>query len=331
MNDIQKFIQKAQIKFKDLFEYSNILDKSNLEEKLVLKCNKHSLEFTIKPNLHLNSKLGGCPQCLKDFKLETGEKFKLSIQDFIEKANRVHENKYDYSKFVYTLSRYKSTVTCNTHGDFEISPNNHLKGKGCPICGKIRRGISKSKIAADNFIEKANIMHNNTYTYEKFQYKKAKIKAYVTCSDHGEFLCSPDNHLRGKGCPICAKNSSKFINLETFKHFCNKNSKGVGILYMLEVIDLRTNQKFFKVGITSKSIAKRYPKSVYNNYEYKEIFSIMSDAEDIFKTEKLIHSTWNKFKEKVNKDFAGYSECYVENPILIDRFKTLCSDIPISL
>lgn len=31
-------------------------------------------------------------------------------------------------------------MTCSEHGDFEVTPNNHLKGRGCPDCGAEKRG-----------------------------------------------------------------------------------------------------------------------------------------------------------------------------------------------
>lgn len=40
----------------------------------------------------------------------------------------------------------------------------------------------------------------------------------IICPEHGEFLQTPNNHLRGKGCPKCAKqNNSKLEKtVETF-------------------------------------------------------------------------------------------------------------------
>lgn len=71
---------------------------------------------------------------------------KLNTKVFIEKAHRAHgEGLYDYSKVTYLRSSLKVIITCQKHGDFEITPNNHLKGRGCPKCGKIKNGIGKKK------------------------------------------------------------------------------------------------------------------------------------------------------------------------------------------
>ena len=56
---------------------------------------------------------------------------------FIERASRAHAGKYSYAKTIYGKNcEDKVVVTCNIHGEFAISPSNHLKGKGCPSCAK---------------------------------------------------------------------------------------------------------------------------------------------------------------------------------------------------
>ena len=53
------------------------------------------------------------------------------------------------------------------------------------------------------FIEKASITHNNRYDYSKSRYKTNQEKLIIICKEHGEFLQSPANHLRGSNCPKC--------------------------------------------------------------------------------------------------------------------------------
>ena len=55
---------------------------------------------------------------------------------FIEKARKTHGSKYDYSKTNYLKSRLKVIITCPEHGDFEQTPNSHLRGSGCSRCNK---------------------------------------------------------------------------------------------------------------------------------------------------------------------------------------------------
>jgi len=56
-------------------------------------------------------------------------------QDFINLANSIFGNKYDYSLTEY-LNRDKAVVIiCPIHGKFRMSAGYHLKGNGCPFCG----------------------------------------------------------------------------------------------------------------------------------------------------------------------------------------------------
>ena len=119
---------------------------------------------------------------------------------FITKAVQLHQNKYDYSKVDYVNNKTKVTIICPVHGEFEQTPNNHLKGNGCPKCYYDKLSSNK-----DLFVEKANIIHSNKYSYDKFIYTKATSKSIITCPIHGDFEQTPNSHLNGSGCPICAK------------------------------------------------------------------------------------------------------------------------------
>ena len=59
---------------------------------------------------------------------------KLSTDEFVEKARKVHGKKYDYSKVKYTGYYNKICIICPKHGEFWQTPNSHLEGRGCPIC-----------------------------------------------------------------------------------------------------------------------------------------------------------------------------------------------------
>lgn len=54
---------------------------------------------------------------------------------FIEKAKSIHGNKYDYSKVIYKKAKEKVCIICPIHGEFYQTPDKHLHGKGCILCG----------------------------------------------------------------------------------------------------------------------------------------------------------------------------------------------------
>ena len=61
----------------------------------------------------------------------------------------------------------------------------------------------------DEFIRKARLLHGDKYDYSKVDYVTAHTKIMIICPIHGEFLQSPSNHIRGNGCPKCAKIKAK--------------------------------------------------------------------------------------------------------------------------
>lgn len=127
---------------------------------------------------------------------------KLTTKEFIEKAIIVHESKYTYSKVDYVSSHLKVVITCPAHGDWEQTPSNHLRGKGCFKCrNEILSKTRRKSLCA--FIKEANEKYNNTYTYLNAVYKNTDTKVIITCSVHGDFEQTPYNHLKGIGCPSC--------------------------------------------------------------------------------------------------------------------------------
>ena len=125
-------------------------------------------------------------------------------ENLIKKSNEIHNNSYSYLKTVYVnYDKDKVIITCKLHGDFLQRPSDHLRGKGCKVCGIIKGASQKILKASKNFIEKSNKIHKGKYSYNNFRYTKAKEKSYITCNIHGDFLQTPNDHLSGKGCNEC--------------------------------------------------------------------------------------------------------------------------------
>ena len=157
-------------------------------------------------------------------------KIKLTINEFIEKANNVHNNKYDYSLVDYKTNKTKVIIICPIHGEFEQTPNNHLHGYSCIECS------GKFKISTDEFIKKANIIHNNKYDYYKTEYINSYTKLKIICPIHGEFEQMPYSHLKTKGCIKC---SGYFSN---YNIFINKANDIHNKKYNYSLVDYKTNK-----------------------------------------------------------------------------------------
>lgn len=128
---------------------------------------------------------------------------KLNKQTFIEKANKRHNNKYNYSLVEYVNYTTKVKIICTKHGEFEQNPKNHLNKQGCYKCGREKTINGSKKITNETFIEKANKKHNHQYDYSKINYVNPQTKIIISCKIHKEFEQMPYSHLNGSGCPIC--------------------------------------------------------------------------------------------------------------------------------
>ena len=122
----------------------------------------------------------------------------LTTQVFIERSNKIHNNKYNYSKIEYKNYNTKVCIICSKHGEFWQTPHAHLSGQGCPICAGIK------KHTTEEFIELARKVHGDKYNYSKVNYINNKTPICIICPEHGEFWQTPESHLQGKGCIKCA-------------------------------------------------------------------------------------------------------------------------------
>lgn len=132
---------------------------------------------------------------------------------FIHEANIVHNNKFNYSLVNYKKSKENIIIICPEHGEFNSTPDNHIRRKsGCPYC-------SKNKSNNLLFIKKSKCVHGEIYDYSKVKYEKHRSVVTIICPTHGDFLQTPDSHLQGSGCIYCFKNMKT-----TIKNFINKSN-----------------------------------------------------------------------------------------------------------
>ena len=146
-----EFILKAKQIHGNAYDYS-LTSYVNKRTKVWIKCNKCFYEFEQYPYDHITG--CGCSRC--------SNSLRYTKQTFIQKANVIHNNKYDYSKVDYVNSQTYITITCLVHGDFKQKPNWHLQGNGCKKCYlESQPGWSKS-----NYIDLCKQKYDSkTYFY----------------------------------------------------------------------------------------------------------------------------------------------------------------------
>ena len=124
---------------------------------------------------------------------------KLTIDEFISRANNIHNNLYDYSNVVYKNYITPVDIICIQHGIFKQLPKNHIRDKnGCPKCSGNLRLDTKT------FIKLSIDIHGQLYDYSKVKYVNNIIDVEIICKNHGSFLQRPANHIYKKSmCPSC--------------------------------------------------------------------------------------------------------------------------------
>ena len=125
----EEFIEQSKKIHGDKYIYDKTVY-TKAHNKVIITCPIHG-DFEQEASVHLGG--SGCPKCAQEHKSQLR---KDSLETFIEKAEQIHGNKYDYSKVDYKNNRTKVCIICSKHGEFWQLPLDHLSRKGCPKCSK---------------------------------------------------------------------------------------------------------------------------------------------------------------------------------------------------
>jgi len=166
---------------------------------------------------------------------------KLTLKEFIENANIIHNKKYDYSKALYINNFTKIQILCNfCNCIFFQKPNNHLNGQGCPNCfGKIRK-------TTDEFIKKAINIHKDKYDYSLVNYINNSTKVKIICRKClNIFEQVPSSHINNKfGCNKCARKNQGKLKTKSERLFIEEAIKIHNNKYIYDKVKyLGTNKK----------------------------------------------------------------------------------------
>ena len=126
----EEFIKQANTVHNNKYDYSKVKYQSN-HIKVDIICPKHGL-FSQTPADHLSGH--SCKKCGSE---NSGGK--LTLEEFVTKANIVHKDKYIYTNTIYTKSANKLIIECPYHGEFVQTASDHLNGNGCQMCGENRK------------------------------------------------------------------------------------------------------------------------------------------------------------------------------------------------
>ena len=224
----ETFLKLALEKHGESYDYSGI-NYVDTNTKISIVCPKHG-PFWQKPAAHIQGQ--GCPQCGVE---RIRSKRSYSLADFIRLAKDKHGERYDYSKVQFVNYQTKVCIVCPKHGGFWQVPSEHVQGKGCPSCA------GHLKLTTEEFIKRARHIHHNKYDYSSVRYTNSKKKVCIICPEHGQLWQTPNAHLGGAGCPICAQRIRVKSVADTQTDFIMKAKKVHGDKYDYSKVNYRNS------------------------------------------------------------------------------------------
>ena len=163
-NAIARFRKKHGEKYiYDDFKYVKAQQKSRMD------CALHG-SFYLAPDTHLQGV--GCAACGK---ISSKINQTSTKEEFVEKANKIHKNFYNYEDVVYEKANKHIFVRCYQHGEFKITPNNHTRGKGCPKCALEKISIINGEISTGWSLSRWTEGGSKSKTFDSFKVYFVKV------------------------------------------------------------------------------------------------------------------------------------------------------------
>jgi len=322
-DEADNFIRKSIEMHGNKYTYfkDKYIDSRNYTEIL---CNKHNKIFKQRPSAHVQGQ--GCPDCGRLAAIENSTK---TNDKFIEEIIELYGNKYDFSKTVYTGAFNKVTVICKKHGEQKVSANNLLSGRSCSECNKENFRDKMEK----EFPNKAKEVHGDSYDYSLVKYKNNRKSVEIRCKRHDHiFLLSPNKHLNGNGCPICAKEVMNrwTINaiIKNKEAFDNKT----GECYLFKISS--NSEIYYKIGFTSITSEDRIKLIIGElpNYKCEIIARFNGSLMNSIKLEKVLHKFYDSKRFKIPPlNFGGKTELFNLDEYDITKIITLFNTINVGI
>jgi hypothetical protein len=206
---------------------------------------------------------------------------KLSSEEVISRFVEIHGNKYDYSKFNFINTHYKSIIICKEHGEFLQTPSKHFY-QGCRKCSTLN-----SKYTTDEILDNLGLVHGDKYQFEIGEnYVDIRSFIYLICK-HGKHSIRASSALNGQGCVYCSGkkwNNNDLIeklsvihnNKYSYVEIGRKNIKAECKLH--GIFEIKKDKHLLGYGCRKCSDRKKYDteffisviRNKFNNYSFSK-------------------------------------------------------------
>jgi hypothetical protein len=183
------------------------------------------------------------------------------------------------------------------------------------------------KLSNTESIQKASLVHNNFYCYDKSIYINSRKLVTITCPIHGDFEQKANNHLNGAGCSSCKQEKIANSRRLSFDDVIIRSSKIHNNFYDYSLVKYKNNRLpvtiicpdhgKFKQNIESHLKGSGCPKCANllsgwqdstwekagNNSHYFEAFQLYivkcwNDKEQFYKIGKTFNNVEKRYKGK---------------------------------
>ena len=146
----EQHVEECRIKHNNRYDYPPNQSIKNNKSKINIICKEHGM-FPQPIDKHKSG--SNCPKCVGGVSKKQ--------EEFILESKSIHSG-LSYGKVNYINSQTEVTLICDEHGDFNIRPNDHVRGqRGCKKCAM--SNISKPEIEVQEFVKSLGfeILPNN--------------------------------------------------------------------------------------------------------------------------------------------------------------------------
>lgn len=282
--NLDYFIKKSKEKWGNRYDYS-LVEYKNCKEKVKIILNETGVVYEQTPHQHLISN----PE---------NKTIKGNTSDFINRSNRIHNFRYDYSKAKYKFSSDKVIIICPEHGEFEQVANSHLRGMGCKKCGdKYKNREYEVKYTTEEFILDAKTKWGEKYDYSLTEYRNARTKLKIIY-DGIVYEQLPSSHLKY---PV-----EGFLNQEIF---LIKAKRKWGDKYNYSLIEYKST----KVPVKIIYEGKIYEQLPHNHLIYAPELRNSLSLDEFIEFSKKIHL--NKYNYDKTKYINSQNKVVIGCPL----------------
>jgi len=207
----EEFVSKARSVHGDTYDYTEACYTTQTSRVTII-CSKHG-QFQQVANTHLNG--CGCPSCGKERRITSIE---ITKDEFLLRAKTKFGDKFNLENSNFTGMKSPVTVSCPEHGPVNLTAERFLSSShGCVKCANAasgqKAGIAKLRSTTE-VLRRFTQAHGSRYDYSRMRYVNGVTNIDVICRTHGTFSITPNAHIAGVGCAMCAIESRRMSRLQ---------------------------------------------------------------------------------------------------------------------